>query len=219
MGYAIITSGESRSFPPGDAFLSGAVAPDAADILIHCGTPYEPAVSKAAVLIELGHESLGQHTGEAMGGEGSNVLGFARYRNGRDAPSNLVELVRQDATVASAIEAARAMFGAAGFTVALCTDQAGRIIDRLVRPKYNVALRFLDEGLATQRDMDITCRLGLGYPDGPIERVVRGGLDLHYEITKALFETYGSPGYAPARRAVVAATRNASALDRSASPR
>ena len=55
--------------------------------------------------------------------------------------------------------------------------------------------------------MDLTCRLGLSYPDGPIERVERGGLARHHDVTRALFETYGTPGFAPARRAVVAATR------------
>ena len=51
-----------------------------------------------------------------------------------------------------AIEAARTMLEAAGLTVVLCSDSAGRIVDRLVRPKYNAALRFLDEGLATATD-------------------------------------------------------------------
>ena len=99
------------------------------------------------------------------------------------------------------------MFEEGGFTVVVCTDHAGRILDRLLRPKYNDALRLLDEGLASAADMDLTCRLGLGYPDGPIERVVRGGLSYHHDVTKALFETFGTPAYAPARRAVVAATR------------
>jgi 3-hydroxybutyryl-CoA dehydrogenase len=207
MGYAIIRSGVSRSFPESDAFLASASAPEDAEVVIYCGAPLVPDPAKAAILVELGHESLGTHTGEAMGGEGSNVLGFARYCNGRDAPSNLVELVRQEATPDSAIAAARAVLEAAGLTVAVCTDQAGRIVDRLVRPKYNAALRFLDEGLATQKDMDLTCRMGLGYPDGPIERVARGGLDLHHDLTRVLFETYGTPGFAPARRAVVAAAR------------
>jgi len=209
MRYAIRLTGESRSFPAGDAFLAGASGDG--DVVIHCGTPLVPDPGKAAILVELGEESLGVHTGEAMGGEGSNVLGFARYRNGNDAPSTLVELVRQDRTSEEAIAAARAVFEAAGLKVVVCADQAGRIIDRLVRPKYNAALRFLDEGLATQGDMDLTCRLGLGYPDGPIERVVRGGLDRHHAVTTALFETYGTPGYAPARRAVVAARRRTGA--------
>lgn len=212
MRYAIIKTGESRSFPQGDAFLARA-ASDAtsAEVVIYSGTPMVADAAKAAVLVELGTESLGTHTGEAMGGEGSNVLGFARYRNGSDPPSKLVELVRQPATAASAVAAARALFEAAGLTVVVSADQAGRIIDRLVRPKYNAALRFLDEGLATQSDMDLTCRMGLGYPDGPVERVVRGGLAQHHDVTKALFETTGQAGYAPARRAVVAVARKGKA--------
>jgi 3-hydroxybutyryl-CoA dehydrogenase len=172
--------------------------------MIYCGAPYGPS-AHAAVLIELRNECLAVHTGEDE--EATNVLGFARYRNGDDPPSRLVELVRGPATTDQAIAAARAMFEGAGLTVVVCTDQAGRIIDRLVRPKYNAALRLLDEGLASQADIDTTCRLGLGYPDGPIERTLRGGLVAHYDICSTLFEIYGTPAYAPARRAVVAKMR------------
>ena len=205
--YSIVQEAQSRSFPLGDAFLDGATAPEAPVMVYLGGAPHRRDDAKAAILIELADECLGVHTGEAAGAEGSNVLGFARYRNGKDAPSNLVELVRQPGTPESAIQAARAVFEAAGLEVAVCADQAGRILDRLVRPKYNAALRFLDEGLATAEAMDLTCRLGLSYPDGPIERVERGGLAHHCDVTRALFEIYGSPGYAPARRAVVAAAR------------
>jgi 3-hydroxybutyryl-CoA dehydrogenase len=207
MRYAIIQRGESRSFRPGDPFLAGGVARDQADVTIHLGAPLVPDPNKAAVLVELGVESLGVHTGEAEGEEGSNALGFARYRNGTDAPSPLVELVRQPRTLETAVAAARAVFEAAGLTVVVCSDQAGRIVDRLVRPKYNAALRLLDEGLASARDMDLTCRLGLGYPDGPIERVARGGLAYHHAVSAALFEAHGTAAYAPARRATVAAAR------------
>jgi 3-hydroxybutyryl-CoA dehydrogenase len=205
MDYTIVQDGDSRSFPNGEAFLAGAKSD--APVVIHLGTPLRPDARKAAILVELGHECLGVHTGEAMGEEGSNVVGFARYRNGNDPPSALIELVRQPRTSESALTAARAVFEEAGLTVVVCTDQAGRIVDRLVRPKYNAALRFLDEGLATQPDMDRVCRLGLGYPEGPIERVARGGLAHHHDVTKALFEVYGTPAYAPARRAVVAKQR------------
>lgn len=166
--------------------------------------PADPA-RFAAVLVELLHDSLAEHAGE----EGSNILGWARWRNGDDAPSPLVELVVQPGSDAAAIAAAEALFAAAGLTVSRCADQPGRILDRLLRPKYNAALRFLDEGLATQADMDLTCRLGLGYPDGPVERVVRGGLHHHHAASAALFEAFGTPAYAPARRAVAAARRKA----------
>jgi 3-hydroxybutyryl-CoA dehydrogenase len=206
MHYSIVQAGESRSFPSGDPLLVRA-KPDAG-VAIFLGAPLKLDASKAAILVELGSECLGFHTGEAMGDEGSNVIGFARYRNGNDPPSRLIELVRQPRTLETAITAARAVFEGAGLCVVVCTDQAGRIIDRLVRPKYNAALRLLDEGLASQPDMDLVCRLGLGYPDGPIERVVRGGLAYHHDVSKALFEVYGTPGYAPARRAVVAKQRS-----------
>ena len=52
--------------------------------------------------------------------------------------------------------------------------------------------------------MNLTCRLGLGYAEGPIERLARGGLADHYDVTQALFEVYGTSAYAPVRRAVVA---------------
>ncbi len=217
MNFSIVQIGDSRSFPPSDAFLSG--ASDKAGVVVYLGAfhgsgafhqsgpAFQPDESKQAILVELDIECLGVHTGEQSGEEGSNVVGFARYRNGDDAPSNLVELVRQPNTRQLAIDAARQVLEAAGLEVVVCSDQAGRIIDRLLRPKYNAALRFLDEGLASAKDMDLTCRLGLGYRDGPIERVERGGLARHYQITQALFETYGTPGFAPARRCVVARQR------------
>jgi len=204
MRYAIQQTGESRSFPAGDKFLAGAAAQ--ADVVLYLGTRPVLDAAKQAVLVELGSECLAEHVDETAPAA-KNVLGFARYRNGADAPSNLVELVRFASTGEQAIAAATAVLEAAGLKVVVCADQPGRILDRLLRPKYNAALRFFDEGLATQADMDTTCKLGLGYPDGPIERVLRGGLKHHYDVTQALFETYGTPAYAPPRLAVAAARR------------
>ena len=205
MRYAIVRQGESRSFPAGDPFLEGASADG--EVVLYLGAPYAQDSSKKAILVELGGECLGAHTGEGKGDEGSNVLGFARYRNGDDPPSKLIELVVQPRSDAAAIEAARVVFEEARLEVVVSADQAGRILDRLLRPVYNAALRLLDEGLASAEAIDKTCRLGLGYPEGPIERVIRGGLAHHHDVSKALFEVYGTPGFAPARRAVVAKQR------------
>jgi 3-hydroxybutyryl-CoA dehydrogenase len=205
-GFRTVQSGASRSFPAGDAFLENSTVE--APVTIHLGGRYVADQSKTAVLIELDTECLGAHTGEGTGDEGSNAIGFARYRNGNDAPSRLVELVTQPRTDREALAAARAIFEVAGLDVVVCSDLPGRIVDRLVRPKYNDALRFLDEGLATAGDMDKTCCMGLGYPDGPIERVVRGGLARHYDVSKALYDMTGQVGYLPARRASVAKSRD-----------
>jgi 3-hydroxybutyryl-CoA dehydrogenase len=206
MRYEIVRAGESRSFPDGDPFLAGA-APSGEVVLYVGGAAFVPDPSRTAILVELGSECLGVHTGERDGDEDFNTLGFARYRNGDDPPSRLIELVVQPNSEPAAIEAASSLFEGAGFEVAVCADRAGRIVDALIRPVYNAALRFLDEGLASAADMDATCRLGLGYPEGPIERVIRGGLDHHHDVTAALFEVHGTAAYAPARRAVVARQR------------
>ena len=146
-------------------------------------------------------------TGESRGREGSNVLGFARYRLGDADPTNLIELVRQPQTKRDALAAAKALFEQAGFVVAVCGDFPGRIVDRLIRPYFNAALRRLDEGLASADDMDATLRLGLGYPEGPISLLERTGLAYHFDVTQALYEQLGDVAYAPARRARVAKLR------------
>lgn len=213
MTYTIVDTGGSRSFPTDHPLLRGGAPDGEVVVLVGAGAGRALAGVRreghAAILVELGTECLGVHTGESRGTEGSNVLGFARFRLGDGEPSRLVELVRQPATPASAVAAARAVFEAAGLEVAVCGDFAGRIVDRLVRPYYNAALARLDEGLATADDLDTTLRLGLGYPEGPIALLERTGLARHHDVTRALFEVYGEAAYAPARRAVVAKQREA----------
>ena len=207
--HCIIDTGGSRSFPATHALIES-TAEDGENLVFigkDAGKRYAPDDSKIAILIELGTECLGVHTGEDAGREGSNVLGFTRFRVGDGDPSDLIELVRQPNTKAEAIEGATRMLEDVGFEVALCNDFAGRIIDRLVRPYYNDALKALDEGLATADDFDLTVRLGLGYRDGPIQLLTETGLHHHHDVTKALFDAYGERHYAPARRALVAKTR------------
>jgi len=215
MSYYIFDAARSRSFARGHALFKGAQknVKDADVIVVMAARAARRAAQlpkwrhKTAVLLELGTECLGVHTGESRGEEGSNVVGFARFRLGDAEPSNLVELVRQPRTSEAALAAAKQLFEAAGLQVAVCGDFAGRIVDRLVRPYYNAALRRLDEGLATADDLDTTLKLGLGYPEGPIALLERTGLAHHFDVTQALFEACGDPAYAPARRARVAKQR------------
>jgi 3-hydroxybutyryl-CoA dehydrogenase len=210
--YRITQAGDSRSFPTAHAFLEQADAAGASRVFIgqQAGQAYQAAGDLSAcafVAIELGTECLGQHTGEHKGLEGSNVVGFARFRLGLADPTPLVELVRQPGTQAAALAAARAAFEAAGLKVAVCGDFPGRIVDRLIRPYLNAALRRLDEKLASADDLDKTLCLGLGYPEGPISLLERTGLAEHHDVTLALFNALGQTEYMPARRAQVAKAR------------
>jgi 3-hydroxybutyryl-CoA dehydrogenase len=212
MTHSVIHAGESRSFPTAHPVTDKAVSNGR--VLVICGSEAGSAFAELAdkgkyevILIELGTECLGVHTGEHRGEEGSNVLGFARFRLGNAAPSDLVEIVRQPQTSSAALDAAREMFEKHGLGTAVCADFPGRIIDRLVRPYYNAALGRLDAKLATASDMDLTLRLGLGYPEGPIELLERTGLAAHYDVTSALYAALGQQPYVPARRAQVAKAR------------
>jgi 3-hydroxybutyryl-CoA dehydrogenase len=202
--------GESRSFPGQESPFQEHASPAEAQVLILAGAGAGQAleqletVGKVAVLVELGTECLGVYTGERRAEEGSNVLGFARFRLGHLPPSDLVEVVRQPASDPAALAAAHEVFAAAGLQVAVCNDAVGRIVDRLVRPYFNTALRALDEGLATADDLDLTVHLGLGYPVGPIELLERSGLAAHCEVSQALYQAYGEPSLLPARRAQAA---------------
>jgi 3-hydroxybutyryl-CoA dehydrogenase len=210
--YRVALSGDSRSFPSTHAFIEKADAQGASRVFAGkgAGAAFAEAGDLGAcpfVAIELGQECLGVHTGEQKGHEGSNVVGFARFRLGRADPSALVELVRQPQTRDSAIAAAKTAFEAAGLKVAVCGDFPGRIVDRLIRPYLNAALRRLDEKLASAEDMDKTLCLGLGYPEGPIALLERTGLSEHYNVTQAMYQALGQEPYAPARRAQVAKAR------------
>lgn len=213
MRYEIVQAGSSRSFPSPHPFLESALQ-DAEGVIYlgaDAGKAYADGVGHASrtfVAIELGTECLGIHTGEGRGLEGSNVVGFARFRLGDDDPSPLVELVKQPGTDPAAVEAAKAAFQAADLVVAVCNDFPGRIVDRLIRPYFNAALRRLDEKLADADDLDKTLCLGLGYPEGPISLLERTGLAHHFRVTQALYEALGQEPYAPARRARVAAVRS-----------
>lgn len=212
--YQLVNTGDSRSFPTSHAFLEAASAEGAGLVLIgaEAGVALARVQELAArtfVAVELGNECLGVHTGESRGQEGSNVVGFARFRLGAAEPSALIELVRQPQTRAEALAAARAAFEAAGFKVAVCQDFPGRIVNRLIRPYLNAALRRLDEKLATADDLDKTLCLGLGYPEGPISLLERTGLADHHDVTLDLYRALGQEAYAPARRAQVAKLRTA----------
>jgi 3-hydroxybutyryl-CoA dehydrogenase len=199
-------SGQGFYHYDGDAMFGGG------DVIVDVGTVDDAAIegdpAGACVLIELGTECLGVHTGEDAGREGDTRVGFARWRIGNGEPSDLVEVVTQPGTDPAAVDAARATFEDAGLQVALCLDRAGRILDRMLRPYFNDALRALDNGLATGDDLDKTVRLGLGYPEGPIALLHRTGLAHHHDVTTALFDVTGERAFAPPRRAAVARSRH-----------
>lgn len=213
MPLKIVSAGPSRSFPAGPAELA-ATTPGRAGMVI-LGTAAGRTLAQLLdiddhpfIAIELGMECLAEHTGLEVSSRAERVVGFARFRMGDAAPTNLIELVRQPWTRVETLAAAKAVFESAGFVVAVCADFPGRIVNRLIRPYLNAVLRRLDEQLACAEDLDATLRMGLGYPEGPLELLNRTGLAHHFDVTEALHRALGGSDYLPARRARVAKSRS-----------
>jgi 3-hydroxybutyryl-CoA dehydrogenase len=108
----------------------------------------------------------------------------------------LVELTRgrdtSDETLARTLELARAM----GKTPITSLDYPGFIVNRMLVPFINEAIRALMEGLGTREDIDQGARLGLHHPMGPLELADFVGLDTHVHICNVLYEGLHDPKFA-----------------------
>lgn len=66
-----------------------------------------------------------------------------------------------------------------------CKDTPGFIVNRLLVPYMQEAVRMLERGDATARDIDTAMKLGAGYPMGPFELMDYVGLDTNKFIVDA----------------------------------
>ena len=79
-----------------------------------------------------------------------------------------------------------------------CGDRAGFIVNALLFPYLNNAIKMVEEHYATLDDIDAAMKLGGGYPMGPFELLDVVGLDVSLAIEKVLHREFRDPGLAPA---------------------
>ena len=119
----------------------------------------------------------------------------------------LVEVVRpitaSDATIASA----RAFAEACGKSPVEVKDQAGFIVNALLFPYLNNAVRLLEQQVADRDGIDTAMKGGCGFPMGPFALLDLVGLDTSLAILDALYDEYRDPNYAavPLLRRMVSA--------------
>jgi 3-hydroxybutyryl-CoA dehydrogenase len=114
----------------------------------------------------------------------------------------LVEVVRTDLTSDEAFAAAFAFAERIGKTPIACCDTPGFVVNRILIPVLNDAVRVLDEGTASPEDIDTAMQLGTNWPIGPLALIDLIGVDVHVHAAEALWEAYREPRFAPPPRLV-----------------
>jgi len=119
----------------------------------------------------------------------------------------LVEVVHCITTSDETVETARAFAESCGKSPVLVRDQAGFIVNALLFPYLNNAVKLLDAGVASRDDIDAAMKGGCNFPMGPLELLDLVGLDTSLAIVEALYAEFRDPNYAalPLLRRMVAA--------------
>jgi len=120
---------------------------------------------------------------------------------------SLVEVVRPITASDETIATATSLAEACEKTPVVVKDQAGFIVNALLFPYLNNAVRLLENGVASRDDIDTAMKGGCGFPMGPLALLDLVGLDTSVAILDALYDEFRDPNYAtvPLLRRMVAA--------------
>ena len=109
----------------------------------------------------------------------------------------LIELVKAITTADETVEFGRAWGVRLGKTTVESRDRAGFIVNMLLIPYLNSAVRLLEEGFATREDIDTAIHLGLNHPMGPLRLIDLIGVDTTMFVANVLYEEFKEPLYSP----------------------
>ncbi|MFD8493448.1 3-hydroxyacyl-CoA dehydrogenase family protein [Amycolatopsis sp. NPDC059657] len=110
----------------------------------------------------------------------------------------LVEIVSTISTAPDVLATARALCGSLGKHPVRCGDRAGFIVNALLFPYLNDAVKMLEAHYAQAEDIDTAMKVGCGLPMGPFELLDVVGLDVSLAIQRTLFDEFHEEGFAPA---------------------
>jgi 3-hydroxybutyryl-CoA dehydrogenase len=109
----------------------------------------------------------------------------------------LIEIVPAITTSDETVAFARAFGERMGKRAVVSGDRAGFIVNTLLIPYLNDAVRMLEERFATAEDIDTAVHLGLNHPMGPLRLADLIGLDTCLNIAEVLYEEFRDPKFAP----------------------
>ena len=108
----------------------------------------------------------------------------------------LVELVKPLTASDKTMAEVRAFAESCGKSPVQVKDQAGFIVNALLFPYLNNAVRLLENGVATREDIDSAMKGGCNFPMGPLALLDLVGLDTSLAILDALYTEFRDPNYA-----------------------
>lgn len=100
----------------------------------------------------------------------------------------LLEVIRTAETSDETYQQIRQFGENIGKTCITCKDTPGFVVNRLLLPYSAEAMKMLERGVASARDIDTAMKLGAGYPMGPFELADYTGLDTSYNVLKGWHE-------------------------------
>ena len=98
----------------------------------------------------------------------------------------LVEVVPATTTDQTVVDAARRFAEDCGKETVVVKDNAGFVVNALLFPYLNSAVKMLDAEVASKEDIDAAMKGGCGFPMGPLELLDLIGLDTSVSILEAL---------------------------------
>ncbi|MDP9181677.1 MAG: 3-hydroxybutyryl-CoA dehydrogenase [Actinomycetota bacterium] len=116
-------------------------------------------------------------------------------------PATVMRLVEIVPTVATSPDVVATVLDVCAKTKkhpVLCGDRAGFIVNALLFPYLNDAVKMLEAHYATIDDIDKAMTAGCGHPMGPFALMDVVGLDVTLAIQQTLYDEFREPGHAPA---------------------
>lgn len=109
----------------------------------------------------------------------------------------LVEVIRPLTASDETVATAHAFAQSCGKVTVEVKDRAGFIVNALLFPFLNNAVRMWEQGTATIPDIDAAMKGACNFPMGPFALLDLVGLDTSVAILEALHTEFGDPNYAP----------------------
>jgi 3-hydroxybutyryl-CoA dehydrogenase len=194
-----------------DAILSRVTATTHLGDLADCDFVIESVIEDLAVKRALFNELSGVINPEAVLATNTSTLSVIELAMETSRPDrvcglhffnpasvmSLVEVVRPICASDETMAAVTEFVLACGKEPVNVKDQAGFVVNALLFPYLNNAVRLLEQGVATKEGIDIAMKGGCGFPMGPFALLDLVGLDTSVAILDALFAEFAEPNFSP----------------------